>query len=236
MAGKVPVGIIYTQGLGHNRILFYLYLFFYVGRNGKVMFNISHAVKEMGFKPNRNSGRINSSFRSFISSMVQRGYLEQVSHERYFDVCRCTHMMLNPGTYATVYYHEYEQILSSVSNPAYVLSVLAFIRINMYRRTDGGDKKPEIYYGHLNTIAKWVGFDEDTVRKCIDELCRLNIIRCEETNRFIDGEGNWHAGVSVFVDFCKYRNGYVDANYDWKREMDDGKKIARKNQIGNINL
>ena len=189
----------------------------------------NEAVKSMGFKPDKHKGRINDEFNSFVSYLVDGGYIKVSQTTRYYSIYQALSKM-EEVPFAIIRYDEYEKIIENTSNKSFALILLAFIRLNTYRKTGKNDKRPEIYFCHLDELPDKLGLSRRSISTSISTLSSLGLIHGEEQMRYKDKYGNWHSGVYMFMDKEKYINDEIDQSYDWQKEFEYASKWLMREQ------
>lgn len=219
IASKIPREIIYNKDLGDKRIIFYLYIYFAVSRSRELTIITSEAVKSMGFRPNSHKGKINDEFNSFVNSLVTGGYIKVKRKTKHYSIYQALSKM-EEAPFGTIRYDEYQRILKSASNKSATLLLLAFLRLNSYKRTDKDDQKPEVYFCHLSELPNKLDISSRAVSSSLTTLSSIGLIHSEEQRRYQDKYGNWHSGVYLFIDKVKYNNEKIDQSYNWQKEFE----------------
>ena len=184
----------------------------------------------MGYRPNTQKGRINDEFHAFVNNLVCRGYIKVITKNRNYTKYKSLYLMDEQSPFAIIRYDEFNNIITSASNKSTALLLLAFIRLNSYKRKSSKDRHPEIYFGYLSEIADRLGVAIRSVSASLKHLSSLGILYGEEQRRFQDKHGNWHSGVYIFIDKVRYVNNIADQSYDWQSEFEQASKWLRREQ------
>ena len=230
IVGKIPREIIYNQSLGEKRVMFYLQIYFSVTRSKELVIITDDEVRAMGFRPDAHKGRINDEFNSFVGFLTEWGYLKVSKKGRYYSRYHALSKIEEQTPYAVIMYDEFQKIIKNASNKSATLLLLAFIRLNSYKRKNSKDKHPEIYFGYLSEIANRLGVAIRSVSASLKHLSSLGILYGEEQRRFQDKHGNWHSGVYIFIDKVRYANNIPDQSYDWQSEFERASKWLIREQ------
>ena len=139
---------------------------------------------------------------------------------------------MEEGAYGAIRYTELQSIIQS-SNKTDALLLLAFIRLNTYKRSG---RQPEMYFCHLRDLPSQLGLSLRAITESIKTLSSLGLIHCEEQPRYQDKHGNWHSGLYLFIDKEKYKNGEVDQSYDWREQFKLASLWLSNEQANHIEL
>lgn len=229
IVGKIPRTIIYNKDLGEKRVLFYLYIYFAVSRSRELIIIINEAIKSIGYRPDTHKGKINDEFASFISWLVDGGYIKVIRKHKGYTKYQALQKM-DEAPFGIIRYDEYQKIIKSASNKTAALLLLAFLRLNSYKRTDKNDKQPEVYFCHLSELPNKLGLSSRAVSSSLNALSSLGLIHSEEQRRYRDKYGNWHSGVYLFIDKVKYNNEEIDQSYNWQKEFELASKWLMREQ------
>ena len=139
-----------------------------------------------------------------------------------------------PDKFAIIYFDELKAILNykeelqysdidlSRMSSAYILLVLAYIRLNMNRSID----KPLCCYRQYKTISDEIGISERYVSRVVEILNTLNIVKYVPMKRrkyTSNGEEKFITTSKVFADYRHFKkhgdNHIIDQNYDYKDEI-----------------
>ena len=116
------------------------------------------------------------------------------------------------------------EIDTSRLSSAYILLLLAYIRVNICRM----DNKPRCCFRLYKKISDDIGLSERYVSRIVEILDVMNIIKFSEYKRGRykkdDGTYGFTTNPKVFTDFRKFKkdnngNVYVDQNYDYQSEI-----------------
>lgn len=153
--------------------------------------------------------------------------------------------------YAAIYFDELEKILNfkdelknddivlSRMSPAYLLLLLSYFRINMYR----GDKFPKCCYRHYKTISEDIGISERYVSRIASMLDALKITKSIECARIKykneDNTIGFYTNMKVFADYrnfkkVSYGRQVIDEDYDCDKEINWAMKRIAGNYIKSL--
>lgn len=119
---------------------------------------------------------------------------------------------------------ENTSIDTSRLSPAYILLLLAYMRVNIRKNTD----QPQCCYRLYKTISEDIGLSERYISRIVDILDVMNIIKCAEYKRQrYKGEENSYSFITmpkIFVDYRRYvkdndNNIRLDRSYDYREEI-----------------
>ena len=227
--GKVPRKITYSKDLGEKRVLFYLYTYFAVSRSRELIIITNEAVKSIGYRPNTHKGKINDEFTSFMSWLVDQGYIKVVRKQKGYVKYRALSKM-DEAPFGIIRLDEYQKIIGSTGNKAATLLLLACIRQNTYKRTDKTDDRPEVCFCHLSELHNKLDLSPRTTSASMNTLSSVGLIHSDEIRRYRDKYGNWHSGVYLFIDKVKYNNEEPDQSYNWRKEFEFASKWLMRRQ------
>lgn len=180
---------------------------------------MNEAIRAIGYKPNAQKGRINDEFASFLSSLVDGGYIKVIRKQKGYVKYQALSKM-DEAPFGIVRYDEYQNVIKYASNKSSALLVLAFLRLNSYKRKNNNDEQPEVYFCHLEDMSDQLGISYRSLAASIDMLSSVGLIHCEEQKRYQDKYGNWHSGVYLFIDKTKYNGEEIDQSYRWQKEFE----------------
>ena len=241
----IPKEIIYDQDLGDKRVIVYSFLCCHRALNDSVGFSVPELVKWTGLIPNYHKGKINEKYLDVLELLSHYGYFESCpdfeklksignSNEYYkaqlniekFDV---------PKEFGIIYFDELQRIINfkeelkkenvdtSRLSSAYILLLLAYIRVNLNR----SDNKPRCCFRLYKTISEDIGLSERYITRIIEILDVMNIVKFAECKRGRyqkDGEYKFVTTSKVFADYRKFKkdgNGNIalDNEYNYKSEI-----------------
>ena len=115
---------------------------------------------------------------------------------------------------------------------AYILLLLAYIRINLNRSVD----KPRCCFRLYKTISEDIGLSERYITRIVEILDVMNIIKFSEYKRQRykndDGTYGFITTPKIFADYRRFKkvnnNVYVDQNYDYQDEIQKQIYILQK--------
>ena len=185
----------------------------------------------MGYQPNAQKGRINEELSNFLLWLCQRGYIKVKSQNRWYTKYQALEKM-DEGQFASIRYSEYLSAISQ-TNKSCSLLLLAYIRINIYKRTSD---QPEMFFCHLREIPDQLGLSYRATTESINTLSSLGLIYYEEQPRYQDKHGNWHSGLCLFINKVRYKNNEIDESYAWQEHFDSASMWLSENQAKYIDF
>ena len=126
-----------------------------------------------------------------------------------------------------------EKIDTSRLSAAYILLLLAYIRVNINKNTD----KPKCCYRLYKTISEDIGLSERYISRIVEILDLMNIVKYQECKRerYKDSDGKYGflTTPKVFADYRnftkdQYGNNIVDQKYDYLSEIQRQMTILHK--------
>lgn len=207
-------------------------------------------------KPNYRDGKINQKYYEVLLRLSHYGYFIE-----YPDFNSCLHESSNsvkyqqvklniekfdiPDNFGIIYFDELQRILNfkgelintdidpSRMSPAYILLLLAYLRVNMNRNP----AKPLCCYRHCQRISDDIGISVRYVSRIIKILDTLEILKFHDTKRvrYIDSnnETRFSTPPKIFTDyrrFIKSPSGEVipDNEYDYNTEINKQLELMKK--------
>ena len=243
---KIPREIIYDTALTDKLIIIFSYLCARRSLDDTVAFSTTELCHWSNMKPNYRDGKINQKYYEVLLLLSHYGYFSECPD---FEKCldektnsiKYQRVKLNidkfdiPDNYGIIYLDELNMILHfkdylndnsnfSYMSTAYILLVLAYLRVNMNRSKD----KPMCCYRHYKKISDDVGISERYVTKIVTILDELQIIQYFDMKRekyTIDGKEKFLTTPKIFTDYRKFikdefGNQLLDANYNPNKEIE----------------
>lgn len=242
----IPKEIIYDKDLGDKRVIVYSFLCCHRALNDSVGFSVPELVKWTGLIPNYHKGKINEKYLDVLELLSHYGYFESCpnfeklkfignSNEYYkaqlniekFDV---------PKEFGIIYFDELQKIINfkeelkkenidtSRLSSAYMLLLLAYIRVNINRSND----KPRCCFRLYKTISEDIGLSERYISRIVEILNVMNIIKFAECKRgrYKKDDGNYGFVTTskIFADYRKFKkdsngNVFLDNEYNYESEI-----------------
>lgn len=251
----IPKEIIYDKDLGDKRVIVYSFLCCHRAINDSVGFSVPELVKWTGLIPNYHKGKINEKYLDVLELLSHYGYFESCpdfeklksignSNEYYkaqlniekFDVSK---------EFGIIYFDELQKIINfkgelknvkddngnrieidtSRLSSAYILLLLAYIRVNLCRSID----KPRCCFRLYKTISEDIGLSERYISRIVEILDVMNIIKFAECKRGRykknDGSYGFVTTSKIFADYRKFKkdgngNVFSDNEYNYKSEIE----------------
>ena len=228
---KIPKDIILDNSMGKKRAIFTAGAYFLMNKFFDIKTTCSDFVRMFGYKPNHQKGRINDEAKAYFKSLSGI-YAEEKGNQRGAIHLSMLPSFTQPSLFAMIYSHEYANIIehSKGISMSIAFLVLAYIRLRLYKNASGKDEKPEMYFCLQSNITNALDINIRALHNAINLLSELDIIHCDQMQRYRDKNNNWHTGLTVFVNKHRYINGVEDKKYDWKREMERSKNYIYKSQ------
>lgn len=251
----IPKEIIYDKDLGDKRVIVYSFLCCHRALNDSVGFSVPELVKWTGLIPNYHKGKINEKYLDVLELLSHYGYFESCpdfeklksignSNEYYkaqlniekFDV---------PKEFGIIYFDELQKIINfkeelknikdkdgkkieidtSRLSSAYMLLLLAYIRVNLNR----SNNKPRCCFRLYKTISEDIGLSERYITRIVEILDAMNIIKFAECKRVRykkdDGSFGFVTTSKIFADYRRFKKGgdgnvFFDNEYNYKSEIE----------------
>mgnify|MGYP003295219330 CR=1 FL=1 len=215
---KIPYDVIKDKSLNKKRILFHAYLYFNINAFDELDIFIPKACEDLGYKPNRNKGKVNNELKDYFSYLATNGYIVQpeIKYNRIY--AKTTDKMLNPEKFGFVYPNEFQAILERGDDSATIILLLAFLRVRIHRNKGSASLIPEFYHSYLQDLGNDIGINHRKMQIYILALEELSIIHTEKMRGFKDAKGICHAGAYIFVNIVRITKDGIDKSYDYLAE------------------
>ena len=259
----IPKDIVYDKDLGSKRVIVYSFLCCHRALNDSVGFSIPELVKWTGLIPNYHKGKINEKYLDVLELLSHYGYFESCpnfqklktignSNEYYkaqlniekFDIAK---------EFGIIYFDELKKIINfkeelknvkdkngnkieidtSRLSSAYILLLLAYVRVNINRQID----KPRCCFRLYKTISEDIGLSERYITRIVEILDVMDIVKFSEYKRqrykTDKGDYGFLTSPKVFADYRifkkdKNNNVCIDQEYDYQSEIQKQIDILRK--------
>lgn len=244
----IPKEIIYDKDLGDKRVIVYSYLCSRRALDDSVAFSINELVKWTGLIPNYHEGKINHKYLEYLELLSHYGYFESCpdftklksikgNGECYYKAQLNIEKFDIPKEFGIIYFDELQKIISfkeelkkenidtSRLSSAYILLLLAYIRVNLNRSVD----KPKCCFRLYKTISEDIGLSERYISRIVEILDVMNIIKFAECKRGRykkdDGGFGFITTSKIFTDYRKFKkdkngNTLLDSEYNYKSEIE----------------
>lgn len=244
---KIPRSIIYNKDLTDKRAIIFSYLCARRSLDDTVAFSTTELCNWSKLKPNYRDGKINQKYYETLLLLSHYGYFEECPN---FELClkentnsekyRIIKLNIEKfdilDSFAVIYFYELKKIINfkeELANKkidtqrissAYILLVLAYIRVNLNRN----EEKPLCCYRNYKTISEDIGLSERYVSRVVEILDALNIIKYQKMKRLRFKEDDiykFKTTPTVFADYIRYKrdsfgNVSIDESYDYQEEID----------------
>lgn len=244
---KIPRSIIYDKDLTDKRAIIFSYLCARRSLDDTVAFSTTELCNWSKLKPNYRDGKINQKYYETLLLLSHYGYFEECPN---FELClkentnsekyRIIKLNIEKfdilDSFAVIYFYELKKIINfkeELANKkidtqrissAYILLVLAYIRVNLNRN----EEKPLCCYRNYKTISEDIGLSERYVSRVVEILDALNIIKYQKMKRLRFKEDDiykFKTTPTVFADYIRYKrdsfgNVSIDESYDYQEEID----------------
>lgn len=243
----IPREIIYDKDLGDKRVIVYAYLCCRRALDDTVAFSVPELVKWTGLLPNYHKGKINEKYLDVLELLSHYGYFKYCpdfkklktignSNEYYKAQLNITKFDTPDDGFGIIYFDELKKIINfkkelenkdidtSRLSAAYILLLLAYIRVNIRKNTD----QPQCCFRLYKTISEDIGLSERYIARIVEILDVMNIIKFTECKRGRyqkDGEYKFVTTPKIFADYRRfikdnYSNVILDNEYDYKSEIE----------------
>lgn len=234
--------------MGDKRVIVYSYLCCRRALDDTVAFSINELVKWTGLVPNYHDGKINNKYLDYLELLSHYGYFEYCpdflklknvkgNGDYYYKAkLNITKFDTPDDGFGIIYFDELQKIINfkielenkkidtSRLSSAYILLLLAYIRVNIRKNTD----KPQCCYRLYKTISEDIGLSERYITRIVEILDAMDIIKFQECKRerYKDSDGKYGflTTPKVFADYRRFKkdqydNNIIDQNYDYLSEI-----------------
>ena len=213
-------------------------------------------MKWTGLLPNYHKGKINEKYLDVLELLSHYGYFDSCpnfeklksignSNEYYKTQLNISKFDTPDDGFGIIYFDELFKIINfkeelkmekldtSILSAAYILLLLAYIRVNINKHTD----KPKCCYRLYKTISEDIGLSERYISRIVEILDVMNIVKYQESKRerYKDSDGKYGflTTPKVFADYRhftkdQYGNNIVDQKYDYLSEIQRQMIILRE--------
>lgn len=211
-------------------------------------FSINELVKWTGLVPNYHDGKINHKYLDCLELLSNYGYFESCpdfsklktikgNGNYYYKAKLNIEKFDTPDDgFGIIYFDELQKIINfkkeleninidtSRLSSAYILLLLAYIRVNIRKNTN----EPQCCYRLYKTISEDIGLSERYIARIIEILDVMDIIKFQECKRerYKDGDGKYGflTTPKIFADYRRfkkdnYNNFILDKDYDYTSEI-----------------
>ena len=242
--------------MGDKRVIVYSYLCCRRALDDTVAFSINELVKWTGLVPNYHEGKINHKYLELLELLSHYGYFESCpdfmklkstkgNADYYYKTqLNITKFDTPDDGFGIIYFDELKKIIdfkkelenknidTSRLSSAYILLLLAYIRVNIRKNT----KQPQCCYRLYKTISEDIGLSERYITRIVEILDVMNIVKfaeCKRERYQKDGKYKFLTTPKIFVDYRKFKkddNGNVtlDKEYDYQSELQRQMIILRE--------
>lgn len=234
---KIPRDVIYLSELDEKRISCFLYFLKHITFNGTVSYSCDHLVKWCGYKPSikkyKNTNlSTNDKFANIIEWLYRNYYISDFNYKEfcgnYLRYCSVNDVMfLNPARFGVIYDFEFQKV-ENIKSWDLLLLVLSYLRLNTWNNKTGEHLRPEIVHRQYSKVSEDTGVSVYRIKKSIQTLCDIGILKTATVPRFRDQSGAWHTEDMIIANKYKYHwdnitNTYLlDQNYDCDKELEFG--------------
>ena len=252
----IPKEIIYDKDLGDKRVIVYSYLCSRRALDDSVAFSINELVKWTGLIPNYHEGKINHKYLDYLELLSHYGYFESCpdfiklksikgNGEYYYKAQLNIEKFDVPKEFGIIYFDELQKIINfkeelkeenidtSRLSSAYILLLLAYIRVNINRSSE----KPKCCFRLYKTISEDIGLSERYITRIVEILDVMNIIKFAECKRGRykkdDGSFGFITTSKIFTDYRRFKkdsngNVFLDNEYNYKSEIEKQTIVLQK--------
>jgi|GEM_PF-7119338 len=221
-----------------KRIGVYSYFAIRCGINFEVGYSREQIINWLGFKRNRNINGIDKQIDGIIKQLETDKYLNcdtEIHHNKFSKVTLDKYKLYPDNQFALINSDELYKIIDFKNyisktdrmTSSILLLVLSYIKLNLSNRAENQSikDKPEMACGFLKYIAKEISLSDRKMENAVKMLNQLDIIYSEELPRYKNDEGEWRSNRTIFVNKYKYKNGNKVKDYNYKEELEYGKKF-----------
>lgn len=232
--------------MGDKRVIVYSYLCCRRALDDTVAFSVPELVKWTGLLPNYHKGKINEKYLDVLGILSHYGYFESYpdfqklktfgnSNDYYKVQLNITKFDTPDDGFGIIYFDELQKIINfkkelenkdidtSRLTSAYILLLLAYIRVNIRKNTD----QPQCCYRLYKTISEDIGLSERYITRIVEILDVMNIIKfaeCKRERYQKYGEFKFLTTPKIFADFRRFTkddhdNITLDREYDYVSEI-----------------
>lgn len=233
---KIPRELIYNKSLADKRVAIYSYCTLNSGISNSCYTSCSTIISWCGMKMDRHSGSTNDKFSETLKLMQDSGYISNFSQDTFKNAYTIIEMMINrdkffpTSKFAVITQEEIDlirktKISTRRTNKPTILLVLAYIRINMIKRSkeDTIETQPQCFYRYINTIEEELGISRSTISSSLDILQSMNIIKFKQLPKF-KVAGKWKNNVTLFV------NATGEEGYNYEEELKYGERMVNRSK------
>jgi len=256
---KIPREIIYDKELGDKRVIIFSYLCSRRALDDTVAFSISELCHWSHLKPNYHDGKINQKYLEVLELLSHYGYFEccpdfvKLAKEKknstdYYNIKINIERFDISDNFGIIYFDELEQILDfkeelkdigidlTRMSSAYILLLLAYLRVNMNRNPEN----PLCCYRLYQKISKDIGLSERYIARIVEILDVMDIVKNKEGKRIRyikpNGKYGFITSPKIFADYKHYvkdehDNSKLDCNYDYRSEISKQLEILNKSSF-----
>lgn len=257
---KVPTSLIKNLDMSNWRVALYSYCMIRRGLDNRLEISINDLVTGMKRAIQKGNNGNNKQFQTFLDELVNHNYIQRLdncskchySTKQWFyipDPNRLNDTVIfddgnseqsfsdaDDRRFAPIYVDEAQKILDCkwIRKDTLFL-LLSYLRLNIFSRNTELDNdtkaNPEVCLRHLNTIANEIGISVSSVRKGIDVLIELGVIRTYELPKIkqeYSGRTFWYNNGIIFCNAYRRRGTLQIA------EGEDYYKTEIKNRINHI--
>lgn len=230
----------YLEEIKDDKIINILcYLYTNTTRKGESIFIFEDMIEKCGYKLNANKGKINDIFKNVLIKLKEIGILVtdfdlKTLKKNNYTYCNINMFEKDEKGNDTnfIQLYDYEKDLiekykdDNVDN-LILLKLYCYFKTRMYKRK--GDKdiqitggKAEVCYPSYNLIAKDLAIGQSTIKKYIDILVSINLIRYDNVGLYYPYGNtiNKRESANTYVLYDEFGN--------WESELKEGLKFFKK--------
>ncbi len=246
---KIPREIIYEKDMDEKRVLCFLYFLQNITYGGDISYSCDHLIKWCGYKPNsrkrnKNDKSINNSFSDFIYWLYQNFYISDFNSKNFYgnNFINCManeDLFIRPYKFGIIYDFELMQT-ENIKSRDLILLVLSYLRLNVWNNKTDEQLRPEIVHRQYTKISEDIGISVYRIKKSIQTLCDIGILKTANVPRFRDQSGAWHTEDMIIANVYRYHwddttNSYLlDQNYDCDKELEFGVQYIQQRKHSGV--
>lgn len=245
----IPRELVYASDIGDKRIVCYSYFFMNMTNENTVLGSMDYLVRWCNYIPSTKKSKktnmsMNDQFLMIVGWLEQNGFFLSLMDRtiKSCDLFSCDidrDKFLLSENFTRIYDFEFKKIKSECGSFVdVVLLVLSYLRVNMWRNNENTkNPKPEMLNRHFTNISDELGLSVYVVKKAVNVLCDIGIIKIYKPTKFKDKNGNWHTEDVIFVNAYRYvyddrtKVHHLDGRYNPDIEIKFGiKTLLEKRQ------
>ncbi|XZN14405.1 hypothetical protein ACSW9O_16210 (plasmid) [Clostridium perfringens] len=211
---------------GDKGFLIMLYIIRHRTVYNKAYITIENCIEECGYKPSRTKGKTNDQFKEVVLKMIDDGVIKaKINKEKIgiSDLIICN-LEQEYDNFFKLEGYQYDWIMNSKSKCRKInlLKLFCAIKVRMQTRHKSEniyDGLYEVAFPSYMRIKMDTGISESNIKKYIDELVELNLIRYDNAGRMIN---------SITGEEKECNNTYTIYKEGWEDEIQGSIRLFKK--------